>query len=89
MTGKETKVMQKKIRRTSKFIKKASRKAGMSPGTLVHVGEQKVEKTRITLISYDAKRLEEKELQRIEEAFQYKDTPRCPGSTSTGFMRLS
>jgi magnesium transporter len=67
--------MQKKIKRTAKFIKKSSKKAGLSPGTLVHVGEKKIDKARITLISYDAKRLEEKEFQRIEEAFPHKETP--------------
>ena len=67
--------MQKKIRRTSKFLKKASKKAGMSPGVLVHVGEQKVETVRITLMSYDQAGSEETELKRIEESFAYKDTP--------------
>jgi magnesium transporter len=67
--------MQIKIKRTSKFWKKASKKAGMSPGALVHVGEQKVETVRITLMSYDQAGFEEKELKRIEESFAYKDTP--------------
>jgi magnesium transporter len=47
----------------------------MSPGVLIHVGEQKVETARIKLISYDPSRFEEKELKRIEESFAYKDTP--------------
>ena len=67
--------MHKKIRRTAKFFKKASKKTGQSPGTLIHVGEQKVEKARIFLMNYDQNRLEEKELKRIEESFAYKDTP--------------
>ena len=67
--------MQKKIRRTAKFIKKSSKKAGMSPGILVHVGEQKIETARITLMGYDQTRLEEKQLKRIEESFALKDTP--------------
>jgi magnesium transporter len=67
--------MQKKIKRTSRFIKKSSKKAGMSPGTLVHVGEQKIDQARITLINYDEDRLEEKEFQRIEEVFPHKETP--------------
>jgi magnesium transporter len=67
--------MQKMIRRTSKFIKKSSKKAGMSPGTLVHVGDQKIEKAKLTLINYDPARLEEKELKNIEDSFAYKDTP--------------
>ena len=57
--------MQKKIRRTAKFIKKSSKKAGMSPGMLVHVGEQKIETARITLMGYYQARLEEKQLKRI------------------------
>jgi magnesium transporter len=67
--------MQKKIKRVSKFFKKASKKAGMSPGILVHVGEQKIETARISMISYDPARLEEKELKYIEDSFAYKDTP--------------
>ncbi|MGD8740727.1 MAG: magnesium/cobalt transporter CorA [Desulfobacterales bacterium] len=67
--------MQKKIKRTAKFIDKSSKKAGMSPGIVVHVGEQKIETARITLLSYDPARLEEKELTRIEESFAYRDTP--------------
>jgi len=67
--------MQKKIRRTAKFIKKSSKKAGMSPGILVHVGEQKIETAKITLMGYDQARLEEKKLESIEESFAFKDTP--------------
>ena len=33
-------------------IKKHSRKAGLPPGTLVHIGEKKTEQVRITLIDY-------------------------------------
>jgi magnesium transporter len=67
--------MQGLIKKTSKFMKRTSQKAGMSPGTLMHIGEKKIEKVRITLINYDRNRLEEKELQSIEESFPYRDTP--------------
>jgi len=67
--------MQGLIKKTSKFMKKTSQKAGMSPGSLMHIGEEKIEKARITLIDYDQERLEEKELKSIEEAFRYKETP--------------
>jgi len=56
-----------------KFIKKISKKAGLAPGTLVHIGEHKHEKVKITLIDYDATQLKEKELQEIEESFHLKD----------------
>ena len=36
-----------------KFIKKISKKVGLAPGTLVHIGEKKVENPRITVIDYD------------------------------------
>lgn len=67
--------MKKSDKKTSKFVKRSSKKAGMSPGTLVHVGEQKVDKAKIRVMNFDQDRLEEKELHRIEETFGYKDTP--------------
>ncbi|MDI6687060.1 MAG: magnesium/cobalt transporter CorA [Desulfobacterales bacterium] len=56
-----------------KFIKKISKKAGLAPGTLVHIGEHKHEKVKITLIDYDATQLKETELKEIEESFYLKD----------------
>ena len=58
-----------------RFIKKRSKKTGLSPGTLVHIGDKKTETTRIGLINYDAAQLIEKQLTTIEESFSYKDTP--------------
>ena len=58
-----------------KFIKKISQKAGSAPGTLVHIGERKTEKPRITVLDYDEVQLNEKQLERIEEAFPFKDSP--------------
>jgi len=59
----------------SRYVKKRSRKAGLSPGTLVHVGERKVEKVRITLIDYDEQKIQEREIEKIEECFPFKDEP--------------
>jgi magnesium transporter len=59
----------------SRFVKKRSRKAGLPPGTLVHVGEKKVEKVRIRLIDYDEQHLQEREIENIEECFPFKDKP--------------
>jgi len=53
--------------------KKRSRKAGLPPGSLVHIGEQKIETTRIHVFHYDEQRLEEKELKEAEECLAYKD----------------
>ncbi len=59
----------------AKPIKKRSSKAGLPPGTLVHVGEQKVETVRITVIDYDEADFEEKQVATIEECFPFKATP--------------
>ncbi|UCE04972.1 MAG: magnesium/cobalt transporter CorA [bacterium] len=58
-----------------RFIKKSSKKIGLAPGTLVHVGEKKIDKARIRIIDYDEKQLREKEVQTIEECFPFKDEP--------------
>jgi len=59
----------------AKFTKKRSKKAGLPPGTLMHIGDKKTEKTRITLIDYDEAQVQEKEIKNVEECFPFKDTP--------------
>ena len=59
---------------TSEEIKR-SEKAGLSPGTLMYVGEEKTGKTRITVMDYDESKLEEKEVTKIEECFPFRDSP--------------
>lgn len=56
-----------------RFIKKTSNKIGLSPGTLVHIGERKIEKTRIRIIDYDQAQFQEKEVEKIEEYLPFKD----------------
>ncbi len=51
--------------------KRRSRKAGLPPGTLVHVGEKKTETTRYTLIRYDESSLEEKVVPSPEACFDW------------------
>jgi len=55
--------------------KRMSHKAGLPPGSLVHIGKRMVEKTRITIIDYDEKHFQEKEAKTIEECFPFKDKP--------------
>ncbi len=55
--------------------RKRSSKAGLPPGTLVHVGEKKVETVRITFIDYDEQSFEEKQAKKIEECLKLKETP--------------
>jgi len=65
----------KKGKNKLKVVKKRSSKAGLPPGTLVHVGEKKVESVRITFIDYDEQSFQEKQVTKIEECLKLKDTP--------------
>jgi len=58
-----------------RLIKKRSHKAGLPPGTLVHIGERKAEKVKIGILDYDETQFEEKEAKTIEESFPFKDKP--------------
>ena len=52
---------------------KRSRKTGLPPGALFHLGEKKAEKVKITLTFFDNDRYEEKDITSIEESFPYRD----------------
>ena len=58
-----------------RFMKKISKKAGLPPGTLVHIGEKKAEKVKIRLIDYDEEHFEERELSSIEACCGYEEKP--------------
>ena len=59
----------------SRIIKKISKKAGLPPGTLIHIGAKKAEKVRITIIDYDEAQFQEKEAKTVEECLPFKDKP--------------
>ena len=58
-----------------RLIRKSRKKAGQSPGTLMHIGERRAESVRITVIDYDEQTYQEKELAKIEECLVFKTTP--------------
>ncbi|UJS16651.1 MAG: magnesium/cobalt transporter CorA [Candidatus Jettenia sp.] len=57
----------------AKLVKKRSKKAGLPPGALIHIGEQKAEKAKITIVDYDDTHFLEKEVKTIEECFPFND----------------
>ena len=59
----------------ARLIKRTSKKAGLPPGTLVHIGERKIEKVRIRILDYDEAKYEEKEAKTVEESFPFKEKP--------------
>jgi magnesium transporter len=58
-----------------KTLGKKGSKVGLAPGTLVHIGEKKVEKVRIKLVAYNSEEIVEKELSSVEECVVFKDKP--------------
>jgi magnesium transporter len=59
----------------TRFLKRVSKKPGLSPGSLIHVGEKKMEKVRIRVIDYNEGDLDEREMRTIEESFSYLEKP--------------
>lgn len=59
----------------AKLTKKRSKKIGLPPGALVHIGEGKTAVPRITVIDYDETRFEEREVRTVEECFPFRDKP--------------
>jgi magnesium transporter len=58
-----------------RLIKKRSKKAGLAPGTLVHIGEKKTEVPKINIMNYDEIHFQEKETKTVEECFIFKNYP--------------
>lgn len=58
-----------------KIIKQRSRKAGLPPGSLVHIGEQTGEPVRISIVDYDETSLSERETNDIADCFSQRDQP--------------
>ncbi len=59
----------------SSHVKKRSKKAGLDPGSLIHIGNTYVEKSRMTLFRYDEASWVEKEIKSVAESREEKDRP--------------
>jgi len=59
----------------SKLVKKKSKKAGLPPGSIAHIGNKRAKKTKITIVDYNEKQFQEKEAKTVKECFPYKNKP--------------
>lgn len=57
----------------TKPIRTAAMKKGLHPGTLIHVGERKVEHVRMKVIDYDRDMFVEREYKLVDECLEYAD----------------
>ncbi|UCC68014.1 MAG: magnesium/cobalt transporter CorA [Armatimonadota bacterium] len=58
-----------------RLIRRTSKKTGLPPGALVHVGERKVETAKVTIFDYHEDHLEQREATSIDECIPFKETP--------------
>jgi magnesium transporter len=72
-----------------KFIKGRSVKSGLPPGSLVHVGEQRVAKSEITIVDYDASQVTERVVAEITECRAFRDTPTVTWINVAGIHDIS
>ncbi|MCK9263223.1 MAG: magnesium/cobalt transporter CorA [Deltaproteobacteria bacterium] len=59
----------------TRYVKKVSDKAGLPPGTAVHIGERKPGRVRVRVLDYDRDQATEHEIHDIREVFRFRDTP--------------
>jgi magnesium transporter len=59
----------------NKLIKGRSKKAGLPPGALIHIGAKKTQVPKITIIDYDETNFQERETKAIEECFLFREKP--------------
>lgn len=58
----------------ARFFKKKEASIGKAPGSLIFIGTQKIDSSRIRVIDYDPANLQEIELQSIKDGVPFKDT---------------
>jgi len=61
-------------RRTSRILHRSGEKVGLPPGTAIHIGEPRTEDVRLSVLDYTESRCDERHLERIEDAFGYRET---------------
>ena len=72
-----------------KIVRRTSKKAGLPPGTPVHVGERKSEGIKITIIDYDNNIFEMREARNVEECLAYKNKPTITWINVDGLHEVS
>jgi len=58
-----------------RLLKRTSAKAGLPPGTLLHIGEEKTHDVNISIIDYDPGRVDEKARATIDDLIAFKERP--------------
>ena len=65
-------------------LKRSSEKVGLPPGTLVHIGERRIEESKITVIDYDTGTHQERSDVTLEGCIPFKEKPTVTWFNVTG-----
>jgi magnesium transporter len=57
----------------TKVLKKRSKKSGLPPGTLVHIGDRKTEEIKVTVMDYNEAGFQEEHFNSVEACLAFKD----------------
>lgn len=60
---------------TTKVVRKRSKKTGLAPGTLMHIGEEKAGGVTINVIQFDETHFEEKQVKTLQNVLPLPDKP--------------
>lgn len=63
------------IYRMKRLTIKRSKKSGLPPGSLIHIGQTKSDAVKITVIDYDEHGYQEKEMTSVDECFIFRQSP--------------
>ncbi|UCE13764.1 MAG: magnesium/cobalt transporter CorA [Candidatus Heimdallarchaeota archaeon] len=63
------------VKKRPTIVKKRKKKIGLPPGTPIFVGRKKIEDVKITILDYDEKDCEEKEVKTVEDCLPFKARP--------------
>ena len=63
------------IKKINNLVKKRRSALGQVPGTLIHVGERKVQKVKLTVIDFDEKNYTEEVIGSVEQCYPYISRP--------------
>src|SRR4030042_3376501 len=72
-----------------RVFRKRTKKAGLPPGTLVYTGEKVHEPASITVIDYDEKNYDERELSRFDECLVFRDKPTVTWINVCGISKVA
>jgi len=73
----------------ARFLKSREESDGKSPGSLIFIGDQKMDSAKVRLIDYDSVSLTDKELKDIHTAPHLKNTSTVTWINPVKFLNLS